>query len=111
MNTRSKSRKKVFIPKKRGSRSKSRSKNASKSKPKKIRVPKKASTKKARAKKASTKKKNARQRFGGRITTWAEAMGMARKKLNIQGFVPCGGNTSEGQELLHMTRELYDGRL
>jgi len=36
---------------------------------------------------------------------WSKAMKKARKELGIQGFVPVGGKTREGKELLSLTRK------
>jgi len=50
---------------------------------------------------------NAKKHFKNRIAPWANAFKAARKALGIKGFVPNGGKTKRGQELLAKTRSLY----
>merc|ERR1712194_717287 len=48
-----------------------------------------------------------RYHAGSKASKWATALKKARAKLGIQGFVPIGGKTKEGQVLLAKTRSLY----
>lgn len=54
------------------------------------------------AKKSANGKKNAAKKG-----TWANAVKQARKEMHIKGFVPIGGKSKEGKELLKTAREIY----
>jgi hypothetical protein len=38
---------------------------------------------------------------------WPKAVQAARKRLGLQGFVPVGGSSAEGQKLLSLARRMY----
>merc|ERR1712060_587504 len=43
---------------------------------------------------------NAKKHYAKRIGKWSAAVQRARKQLNIEGFVPVGGKTAQGQAFL-----------
>jgi len=54
-------------------------------------------------------KREARQKryHSNGLAKFARAVQQARELLKIKGFIPCGGSTPQGQELLAKARELY----
>merc|ERR1719245_850527 len=64
----------------------------------------KSKTGKIVSKKASA---NAKKRFTtSGAKKWNDAFKAARKALNIKGFVPCGGKTTQGKALYAKTKAL-----
>ena len=53
----------------------------------------------------SKKQQAAGKKKGTFRDTWSKAMKKARKELKLEGFVPVGGKTKEGKQLLNLTRQ------
>merc|ERR1719347_472313 len=61
--------------------------------------------------KVVTKKSNAAGKKAYKnVEKFAKAVKAARKALKIQGFVPIGGKTAQGQALLKKARSLYKNK-
>ena len=43
----------------------------------------------------------------GKSRAWPKAVQAARKRLGLEGFVPVGGSSAEGQKLLSLARRMY----
>jgi len=43
----------------------------------------------------------------GKGRAWPKAVQAARKRLGLEGFVPVGGSSAEGQKLLSLARRMY----
>ena len=54
----------------------------------------------------SKKQQKSGHKKGSFRDKWSKAMKKARKDLDLEGFVPVGGKTKEGKDLLKRTREL-----
>ena len=57
-----------------------------------------------RGKVVSVKQSNQGKKAFKSIKKWADALKKARKNLKIKGFVPVGGKTRQGQQLLAEVR-------
>ena len=54
----------------------------------------------------SKKQQAAGRKKGSFRDKWAKAMKKARKELDLEGFVPVGGKTKDGKDLLKRVREI-----